>query len=138
MQVQPYLFFNGRCEEALQFYAKSLGAKLDTIMRYKESPDPQTAGAKLPPDKVMHAAFRIGDTQLLASDGMCDGKPAFQGISLSLWARDDAEAKRLFGALEDGGRVAQPLIATFFASSFGMVADKFGLSWMVIAQKKAP
>ena len=137
MQVQPYLNFNGRCEEALQFYSRGLGAKVEMMMRFKEMPGPQAPGMTAPPDKVLHAAFRIGDTQVLASDGRCTGKGAFEGIALSLTARDDAEAKRLFGALSDGGKVQQPLIPTFFASSFGMVDDRFGVTWMVIASKDA-
>jgi PhnB protein len=135
MQVQPYLFFEGRCEEALQYYSKHLGAKVEALMRYKESPQPQPPGMKVPGDKVMHAAFRIGETQLLASDGMAAGQPRFEGISLAITAPDDAEAKRLFNALADGGKVTQPLAKTFFASSFGMVVDRFGLHWMVIAQR---
>jgi len=135
MQVQPYLNFNGRCEEALQFYTKGLGAKVEMMMRFKEMPGPQAPSMTAPPDKVLHAAFRIGDTQVLASDGRCTGKGAFEGIALSLTARDDAEAKRLFGALSDGGKVQQPLMPTFFAASFGMVDDRFGVTWMVIAPK---
>jgi PhnB protein len=135
MQVQPYLFFDGRCEEALQFYSKHLGAKVEMLMRNKESPEPPPPGMNAPGEKVMHAAFRIGDTQLMASDGYCTGKPRFEGFSLSLTARDDAEAKRLFNALADGGKVNMPLTATFFASSFGMVADRFGVGWMVITPK---
>ncbi|HZE59286.1 MAG TPA: VOC family protein [Burkholderiales bacterium] len=132
MQVQPYLFFDGRCEEAIEFYRKALDAKLDALMRYKEAPP--APGMKMPPgDKVMHAALHIGDTQLLASDGHCSGKPSFQGISLTISARDDTHAKQLFGALADGGNVTQPLSKTFFASSFGMLTDKFGVGWMVIA-----
>jgi PhnB protein len=137
MQVQPYLNFNGRCEEALQFYSKHLGAKIEMMMRFKEMPGPQQPGMTAPPDKILHAAFRVGDAQLLASDSHCTGKPAFEGIALALTARDDAEAKRLFGALSDGGKVQQPLIPTFFSSSFGMVDDRFGVSWMVMAQKAA-
>jgi PhnB protein len=135
MQVQPYLFFDGRCEEALQFYSKHLGAKVEMLMRNKESPEPPPPGMNAPGEKVMHAAFRIGDTQLMASDGYCTGKPRFEGVSLSLTARDDAEAKRLFNALADGGKVNMPLTKTFFASSFGMVADRFGVGWMVITPK---
>ncbi|HEY8369218.1 MAG TPA: VOC family protein [Thermodesulfobacteriota bacterium] len=132
MQVQPYLFFDGRCEEALEFYRRALGAEVTTLMRFKESPDPGSC----PPapggaDKVMHAAFRIGKTTLLASDGMCGGRPSFAGFSLSLTAADDAEAERRFAALADGGRVEMPLARTFFASSFGMVTDRFGVTWMV-------
>ena len=137
MQVQPYLNFNGRCEEALQFYSKRLGAKIEMMMRFKEMPGPQQPGMTAPPDKILHAAFHIGDTQLLASDAECTGKPAFEGIALAVTARDDAEAKRLFGALSEGGKVKQPLIPTFFSSSFGMVDDRFGVSWMVMAQKAA-
>ncbi len=138
MQVQPYLFFEGRCEEALKFYGTAVGAKLIDLMHYKDNPDPQAAGgcadgSAPPPDKVMHASFSIGDTTLMASDGMVSGKPDFKGISLSITAANDAEAKRLFNALSEGGQVQMPLGKTFFASSFGMVADRFGVSWMVIA-----
>jgi len=132
MQVQPYLFFEGRCEEAIEFYRKALDAKVDVIMRYKDArPAP---GMKMPPaEKVMHAAFKVGDTQVLASDGNCSGKPSFQGVSLTVTARDDAHAKSVFNALAEGGDVSQPLTKTFFASSFGMLKDKFGLGWMVVA-----
>jgi PhnB protein len=133
MQVQPYLFFDGRCEEAIEFYKRALGAKVETLMRWKDSPEPPQPGV-CPPgseDKVMHASFRIGETTLMASDGRCQGKPSFQGISLSLTAKDDAEAERLFAALGDGGQVQMPLTKTFFSSRFGMVADRFGIGWMV-------
>lgn len=131
MQVQPYLFFEGRCEEALEFYRQALGAEVTVLMRFKESPDP---GMGLPGagDKVMHAELRIGDTTMMASDGRCEGRPAFQGFALSLTVPDDAEAGRLFAALADGGQVQMPLSKTFFSSSFGMVADRFGVSWMVL------
>jgi len=135
MQVQPYLFFDGRCEEALQYYSKHLGAKVEMLMRNKESPEPPPPGMNAPGDKIMHAAFRIGETQLLASDGMCTGKPNFQGFSLAITARDDADAKRIFNALADGGQVRMPLTKTFFASSFGMLADRYGIGWMVLAPK---
>jgi PhnB protein len=134
MQVQPYLFFDGRCEEALAFYRRTLGAEIGMMMRWKDSPEPCPEGA-IPPgseNKVMHASVKIGDTMVMASDGRCGGAPSFQGFSLSLDAADDAEAKRLFDALSDGGQVQMPLGKTFFASSFGIVADKFGVSWMVI------
>jgi PhnB protein len=131
--VQPYLFFDGKCEEALDFYKDAIGAKVDMMMRFKESPDQ----AHIPPgsgEKVMHAAFHVGETQVLASDGHCAGKPSFQGFGLALNARSDAEAEKLFGAVGKGGQVLQPLTKTFFASKFGMVADKFGIMWMVIAE----
>jgi PhnB protein len=131
MQVQPYLFFEGRCEEALQYYSRHLGAKVEMLMRYKDSPEPPPPGMNTPADKVMHASVRIGDTVLLASDGHCSGKPQFGGFSLSLTASDDAEAKRIFNALADGGEVRMPLSSTFFASSFGMLTDRYGVAWMV-------
>ncbi|HEY2619153.1 MAG TPA: VOC family protein [Acetobacteraceae bacterium] len=136
MQVQPYLFFDGRCEEAIEFYRRTLGAQVGMMMRFKDSPEPCPEGM-LPPgseNKVMHASLQIGDTLVMASDGNAKGAPSFQGFSLSLDAADDAEAKRLFDALSDGGQVQMPLGKTFFASSFGMVADRFGVSWMVIRQ----
>jgi len=134
MQVQPYLFFDGRCEEAVEFYRSALGAEVTMLLRFKDSPEPPAPGM-VPPgaeDKVMHTSFRIGDTTVLASDGRCLGRPSFQGFSLSLTAPDEAEAERLFAALADGGQVQQPLIKTFFSSRFGMVADRFGVSWMII------
>ena len=136
MQVQPYLSFEGRCEEAVEFYRKALGAELTRLMRWKDSPDPQMCqpGAE---DKVMHMSFRIGDTTLLASDGRCTGQPNFQGISLTLTAADDTEAERQFASLADGGQVRMPLAKTFFSSRFGMVADRFGVSWMVYVAQPA-
>ncbi len=132
MQVQPYLFFDGRCEEAFGFYRKKLGAEVTMLMRFKESPDPaHCPGGAASGDKVMHGSLRIGETTVLASDGRCEGRPSFQGFSLSLTVANDAEAERLFAALSDGGQVQMPLGKTFFASSFGMVADRFGVSWMV-------
>lgn len=134
MQVQPYLYFDGRCEEAADFYRGALGAEVTLLMRFKDSPEPHAPGM-VPPgaeDRVMHMSLRIGETTLLASDGRCLGQPSFQGFSLSLTASSDAEAERLFAALADGGQVQMPLAKTFFASRFGMVADRFGVSWMVI------
>ena len=130
MQVQPYLFFDGRCEEAIDFYRSKLGAEVDMLMRFQDSPEPQqhAPGAE---NKIMHVNLRIGDTTVLASDGRCLGQPNFQGFALSLTPADDAEAKRLFSVLSEGGQVQMPLGKTFFASSFGMLADRFGVSWMV-------
>ena len=136
MHVQPYLFLDGRCEEALEFYRSTLGAEVTMLMRFKESPEPPQPGM-VPPgsdNKVMHSSFRIGDTTLMASDGRCLGKPAFQGFSLSLTVPNDAEAERLFAAHGAGGQVQAPLTKTFFSSRFGMVADRFGVSWMIIVQ----
>ena len=129
MQVQPYLFFDGRCDEAVEFYQKAVGAKVNMLMRFKDSPDPAMAHGN--PDKVMHASLQVGDSVVLVSDGEARGQPSFHGFSLSLTATDDAEAKRLFEALSEGGQVRLPLTKTFFASSFGMVADRFGVGWMV-------
>ena len=134
--VQPYLFFDGRCEEALEFYKKAIGAEVQMMMRNKESPDPHPPGM-LPPgteNKVMHATLRIGDTTVMASDGHAKGQPKFEGFSLSLNAKNEAEAERLFAALSDGGQVRLPLTKTFFSPRFGMLADKFGMGWMIIVE----
>ena len=131
--VQPYLSFDGRCEEALEFYRKALGAEVTMMMRFKESPEPPQPGM-CPPgsgDKVMHASFRIGDTTLMASDGRCQGRPSFEGFSLSLTVPNEAEAERLFASLANGGQIQMPLTKTFFSPRFGMVADRFGVSWMI-------
>jgi len=134
MIVQAYLFFDGRCEEAIGFYRRALGAELTMLMRYREAPDAPPPGA-VPPgseNKVMHASLRIGDTVMMASDGRCQGKPTFQGFSLSITVANEAEADRVFSALAEGGQVQMPLGKTFFSPRFGMVADRFGVSWMVI------
>jgi PhnB protein len=133
MQIHPYLFFEGRAEEAIAFYERALGAEVTMLMRYKDSPEPPPPGM-LPPgseDKVMHASFKIRDAVVNASDGNCSGKPSFQGVSLSLTAADAAEAERVFDALSEGGQVQLPLTKTFFSPRFGMVADRFGVGWMI-------
>jgi PhnB protein len=134
MQVQPYLFFDGRCEEAIEFYRRTLGAEVLMLMRMKDSPEPPQPGTCAPgsENKVMHASLRIGDTTLMASDGRCQGKPSFQGFSLSLPVATPADADRVFNALSEGGQVQMPLAKTFYSPRFGMVADRFGVSWMVI------
>jgi PhnB protein len=137
MQVQPYLFFDGRCEEALEFYSRALGAEVIMLMRFKDNPEPAAPGM-VPPgseNKVMHARFRVGDSTVLASDGRCEGRTDFQGFSLSLTVANDAEADRLFAALADGGQVRMPLTKTFFSSRFGMLADRFGVAWMIYVAK---
>jgi PhnB protein len=133
MLVQPYLFFDGRCEEAVEFYRRAIGAEVEMLMRFRDSPEPAQPGMVAPgsENKVMHAALRIGDTMVLGSDGRCLGQPNFQGFALSLTAANDAEADRLFAALAEGGQVQMALTKTFFSSRFGMVADRFGVSWMV-------
>jgi PhnB protein len=130
MEIQPYLFFDGRCEEAIAFYRAALGAEVAMLMRFKDAPDPAMAPAG-GADKVMHASLKIGETTVLASDGQCLGRPAFQGFALTLTTADEAEAERLFAALGDGGAVRMPLAKTFFSPRFGMVADRFGVTWMV-------
>lgn len=132
MQVQPYLFFDGRCEEAIEFYKKALGATVEMMMRFKESPD-QTMCTPGSDDKVMHACFHIGETAVMASDGRNTGQPNFQGFSLSISAKDAPEADKLFAAVGEGGQVQMPMMKTFFSPRFGMVADKFGVGWMIIA-----
>jgi PhnB protein len=131
MQVQPYLFFDGCCEEALEFYRGALGAEVMSLNRFKESPDPNHNCGPGSENKVMHATFRIGDSTIMASDGRNEGKTNFQGFSLSLTPPSVAEAERLFAALSSGGQVQMPLAKTFFSQSFGMVADRFGVSWMI-------
>jgi PhnB protein len=137
MQVQPYLFFDGRCEEAVEFYRKTLGAEVQMLMRFSESPEPHQPGMVAPgsENKVMHMSLRIGDSGVMGSDGRNTGKPNFQGFSLSLSVANDAEAERLFGALSAGGRVEVPLTKTFFSSRFGMLADRFGVGWMILVGK---
>ncbi|HEV2220115.1 MAG TPA: VOC family protein [Casimicrobiaceae bacterium] len=133
MQIQPYLFFDGRCEEAIEFYRRALGAEVTMLMRNKDNPEPPQAGM-VPPgseNKVMHANLRIGDSVVLASDGHCQGKPEFRGFSLTIVAPDIATADRMFKALTDGGHVQMPLAKTFFSPRFGMVTDRFGVSWMI-------
>jgi PhnB protein len=134
MKVQTYLFFEGRCEEAIEFYKATLGAQVLMLMRYKDSPDQSNT----PPggaDKVMHASLQIGETVLMASDGGCSGKSSFGGFSLSTYGRDKADAQRLFDALSAGGQVQMPLTETFFSPAFGMLTDKFGVGWMVLVDQ---
>ncbi len=135
MQVQPYLFFDGRCEEALTFYSQALGAQVTALMRYRESPEPPPPGNSMAGDKIMHANLQIGETQIMASDGQRPGEGLFKGFSLSITAATDAQARRLFDALADGGHIQMPFGPTFFATAFGMVADRFGVGWMVIVPR---
>ena len=141
MQTQPYLFFDGRCEEAIAFYRQAIGAEVVMLMRYADGPEGSAQcpdGTEPPADKVMHACLQIGSTQVLLSDGFSGGHPEFKGFSLALSADDDAAAKRLFDALAAGGQVQQPLMPTFFASSFGMLVDRFSVSWMVLVATPPP
>ena len=131
MKISPYLHFDGRCDEAIEFYKKALGAELQFMVRFKENPEPQYNPPGMD-EKIMHANLLIGETQIMVSDGRCMGDAKFEGITLSIEATDAAEADRLFNALAEGGKVIMPQSQTFFSPRFGMVADKFGVHWMVI------
>ncbi len=131
MFVQPYLFFGGRCEEALEFYRTAVGAEVELMMRYKENPEPQGAMPDCFDEKIMHATVRIGATTIMASDGQCAGSPTFDGFSLSLSVTDEAEAERIYAALSEGGLATMPLEKTFWAAKFGMLQDRFGVGWMI-------
>ena len=133
MQVQSYLFFDGRCEEAIDFYKKTLGAELGMLMRWKDSPD-KSMCTPSNENKVMHASLKIGETRVMASDGRNTGNPEFKGFALSVNAKDEADADRLFNSLSAGGNVMMPLGKTFFSPRFGMTTDKFGVNWMVIVE----
>ena len=131
--VQPYLFFNGNCEQAVEFYRKALGAEVEMMMRFKESPEPPQPGM-VPPgfeNKIMHASFRVGGTTLMASDGCSAEKASFEGFSLSLSVANEAEADRAFAALAEGGKITMPLSKTFWSPRFGMLEDRFGVGWMI-------
>jgi PhnB protein len=132
--VEPYLFFDGRCDEALEFYRQTLDAEVTALFRFKDSPDPTMRMPGVDDNKVMHANFRIGETQVMASDGHCTGRPSFQGFALSLTVPTEAETDQRFGALAKGGKVQMPLAKTFFSPRFGMVADRFGVMWMIIVR----
>jgi PhnB protein len=133
MPVTPYLNFDGRCEEAIEFYKKTLGAEVGMMMRFKDSPDKSTC-TPTNENMIMHARLKIAGTAVMASDGRAQGKPEFKGFALSINAKDEAEAERLFKALAAGGKVQMPLAKTFYAKSFGMVADRFGVGWMIIVE----
>lgn len=140
MRIETYLFFEGRCEEAIDFYRRVLGAETTMMMRYSESPDAPPPD-KVPPgmdDKIMHASLRIGDRELMASDGNCSGKANFGGFSLTVSMADESTADRVFAELSDGGQVTMPLERTFFSPKFGMLTDRFGVGWMVMVEAGAP
>jgi len=130
MLVQPYLNFDGRCDEALEFYKKAIGAKVGMLMRFKDAPD-QCMISPGSENKVMHSSFQVGETTIMASDGRCTGRANFHGIALSITANSEAEADKLFGGLAEGGQVNMPLSKTFFSPKFGMLSDKFGVGWMI-------
>ena len=131
MEIQPYLFFEGRCEEALEFYKTHLGAKITMLMRFKEAPDPSmiSPGSE---NKIMHASFTVGPSTVSASDGKCSGTTKMDGFALTLYVATSADAQRLFTILSQNGEVTMPLAKTFYSPSFGMLKDQFGLHWMVM------
>ena len=136
MQTQIYLFFDGRTEEALDFYKKTLGVEVEMLMHFKDAPPEARQGcAPGSENKVMHSCFKLGDQRVMASDGYAKGNPEFKGFSLSLATKDETEAEKVFASLSDGGQVQQPLIKTFFSPKFGMVQDKFGVGWMVLVSQ---
>jgi PhnB protein len=139
-KVENYLYFDGRCEEALEFYRSALGAEILYILRFKEAPVPACpeGGPAIPGDKIMHASFKIGETTLMASDGRCGGKPVFQGFGLSIGTLTEAETGAIFAALSEGGTVQLPLHKTFFSPLFGMVADRFGVNWTIRVEQPTP
>jgi len=131
--IEPYLFFNGNCEEAVEFYRKAIGAEVDMMMRFKDSPEPPPPGT-VPPgseNKIMHTSFRVGGSTIMASDGCSNEKQNFQGFALSLSVKSESEVDRLFAGLADGGQVQMPLGKTFWSPRFGMVTDRFGVGWMI-------
>ena len=140
MQTQIYLFFDGRCQEALDFYKTKLGIEVEMLMRFKDNPDAGKSPEACPPgseEKIMHSCFKLGDQRVMASDGYAKGNPEFKGFCLSLAVKTEGEADKLFGALSDGGKVEMPLGKTFFSPKFGMVQDKFGVGWMVMVSPSA-
>jgi PhnB protein len=131
--IEPYLFFDGRCEEATEFYRAAIGAEVLMQLRFKDSPEPAQPGM-LPPgseNKIMHSTLRVGESTFHASDGQCQGGASFEGFSLSLTVPDEAEADRVFAALSEGGKVVMPLGKTFWSPKFGMLTDRFGVGWMI-------
>jgi PhnB protein len=132
VNVTPYLMFNGRCEEAINFYKAELGAEVLALLRFKENPPPSD---RVPPNwdnKIMHSCFKIGDTQIMATDGDRADSAGFSGVTLSIEVKSEAGADRAFNGLSKGGQVKMPLGKTFFSPRFGMVSDRFGVSWMVV------
>jgi PhnB protein len=136
MKTEPYLFFEGGCDEAIAFYQAALDAEVTALFRYKDHPEPDRVHPSCAPEKVMHANLRIGDTMLMVSDGLCLGNAAFRGFATSLSVDNDADAERYFSALSEGGQVRMPLMPTFYSPSFGMVEDRFGVLWMVLSVTK--
>lgn len=139
MKIEPYLFFQGQCEDAIAFYQQALGATVEFMMRYADSPEPPPEGT-LPPgsaQKIMHASLLVGATRVMVSDDVYSGEGGFKGFSLSLDFADEASMRATFAALSDGGQVSMPLGKTFWTPLFGMVTDRFGVGWMLSIADKA-
>ena len=137
MSIQPYLFFGGRCEEALEFYGKAVGAEIVMLSRFKDAPESMPKMPECFDQKIMHATARIGSSTFMASDGRCEGKPEFEGFSMAINVLTESEAEHVFNALAEGGTVIMPLEKTFWAPKFGMLEDRFGVDWMVSVQHKS-
>jgi PhnB protein len=134
MKLQTYLFFDGRCEEAIEFYKRTVGAEVINLVRFKDSPEPPIGMAPGSENKIMHVSFKIGDTEIMASDGSNTGTTNFHGFAVALSVKTPADADRIYNALAEGGQVRMPLSKTFFSPRFGMLADRFGLGWMVMTE----
>ena len=137
--VQPYLFFGGRCEEALNYYRTAIGAQVEMVMRYSDSPEAPPPGLLAPgfENKVMHCSFQVGGSTIMASDG-CGPGASFTGFSLALSLATEAEVEKAFAALADGGAVKMPLAKTFFSPLYGQLVDRFGIEWMVMVAMEPP
>ena len=139
MQLHPYICFEGRAEEAIKYYCETLGAEVVALMRGSDAPPDACCGeGQMDPNAVMHACLKIGESELFVSDGMGRGNAEFKGFHLSLTLHDEKLVKKRFESLSQGGQVIVPLDKSFFASSFGMVQDKFGLTWALLVPLPVP
>ena len=139
MDVQTTLNFYGRTEEALLFYGKTIDAETLFLMRFRDCPDPSPSRPGLE-EKIFHATFRIGSTEIRASDCGCEKPPTrttFAGFSLLLGVEIPQEAEHFFSALSDDGQIQIPLQETFFAERYGIVVDRFGISWKIVVSTKS-
>ena len=136
MKTEPYLFFEGCCEEAIAFYRTALDAEVTALFRYKDHPEPGMVHPSCGPEKIMHANLRIGATMVMVSDGLCLGNTAFRGFAISLSVDNEADAERYFAALSEGGNIQMPLAPTFYSPRFGMVHDRFGVLWMILCMQE--
>ncbi|MFI5093961.1 MAG: VOC family protein [Candidatus Acidiferrales bacterium] len=137
MQLNPYLLFNGQCEEAFKFYEKCLGGKIEMLSTFGDSP----MAKQVPPEwygKVMHASLKLGDGMILmGSDPPPDNYQVPQGFSVSLSVKDPAETERIFNELAQDGKVTMPIQKTFWSPRFGMLVDRFGIPWILNCEQAA-